>query len=68
MSYDPRWWWSFHWDCMTCGSPLMKQEYDAEADSIGSYHAAIKAIGDGVKAGEPLPTTGYFRTHHTEAR
>jgi site-specific DNA-methyltransferase (adenine-specific) len=35
-------------------------EYDPEADSIGSFHAAIRAIGERVKAGEPLPTGGYF--------
>jgi hypothetical protein len=35
-------------------------EYDPEADSIGSFYAAIRAIGERVKAGEPLPTGGYF--------
>jgi hypothetical protein len=30
------------------------------ADSLGSFHVAIDAIGERVKAGEPLPTTGYF--------
>lgn len=40
-------------------APLTPAE--AEADSIGSFHAAIEAIGAGVKAGERLvPTTGYF--------
>ncbi len=29
MTYDPRWWWSFHWDCMIYGSPLMKQEAES---------------------------------------
>lgn len=34
--------------------------YDPALDSALSYEAAIKAIGERVKAGEPLPTTGYF--------
>lgn len=24
----PQWWWSFHWDNIWYGSPLMKQEYE----------------------------------------
>lgn len=36
-------------------------DYDPEADSIGSYYAAIEEIGRRVKAGEePAPTSGYF--------
>lgn len=34
--------------------------YDEAADAVGSYYAAIQAIGERVKAGEPLPTGGYF--------
>jgi N6-adenosine-specific RNA methylase IME4 len=30
-------------------------DYDAEADSVGSYYAAIAEIGRRVKAGEPVP-------------
>lgn len=33
----------------------MTTEYDEQADAIGSYYAAIKAIGARVKAGEPMP-------------
>ncbi len=40
--------------------PLFAAPFDPEADSIGSYHAAIEEIGRRVKAGDPLPTTGYF--------
>jgi hypothetical protein len=29
-------------------------DYDADADAIGSYYAAIKACGERYKAGEPL--------------
>jgi hypothetical protein len=35
-------------------------DYDAEADAAGSYTAAIQAIGERVKAGEPVPEGGYF--------
>lgn len=36
-------------------------EYNADADSYGSWLAAIAEIGRRVKAGEePIPTTGYF--------
>ena len=34
--------------------------FDGEADAVGSYYAGIKAVGERVKAGEPLPTGGYF--------
>jgi hypothetical protein len=34
-------------------SPL--SEAESEADAIGSYYAAIQAIGERVKAGEPVP-------------
>ena len=35
--------------------------YDPDADAIGSYFDAIKAIGDDVKSGKrPVPTDGYF--------
>jgi hypothetical protein len=34
--------------------------YDEAADAVGSYYAAIAAIGERVKAGEPLPGSGYF--------
>jgi hypothetical protein len=32
-----------------------RRPYDVDADSLGSYHAAMAAIGDRVKAGEPVP-------------
>lgn len=36
-------------------------DYDWEADAIGSFRDAIAEIGRRVKAGEePVPTTGYF--------
>lgn len=44
----------------TDAGPLFAQPYDPALDSALSYEAAIKAIGERVKAGEPLPTTGYF--------
>lgn len=34
--------------------------YDVETDQRESYDAAVKAIGERVKAGEPLPEGGYF--------
>jgi hypothetical protein len=34
--------------------------YDEAADATGSYYAAIAAIAERVKAGEPLPESGYF--------
>lgn len=34
--------------------------YDEAADATGSYYAAIAAIGERVKSGEPLPESGYF--------
>jgi hypothetical protein len=34
--------------------------YDEAADATGSYYAAIAAIAERVKAGEPLPEGGYF--------
>lgn len=34
--------------------------YDPEADAVGSYYDAIAAIGAAVRAGAPVPTTGYF--------
>lgn len=51
------------WDCWgnetdKFATPLTPEE-DA-ADSIGSFHTTIDAIGQRVKAGEPVPTTGYF--------
>jgi hypothetical protein len=29
--------------------------YDADADSLGSYHDAVAAVGKRVKAGAPVP-------------
>jgi len=29
--------------------------FDADADSIGSYNAAVAAVGKRVKAGTPVP-------------
>jgi site-specific DNA-methyltransferase (adenine-specific) len=47
-------------NCNTDAGPLFAPPYDPALDSALSYEAAIKAIGERVKAGEPLPTTGYF--------
>lgn len=46
--------------------PLFDRPYGAEADAIGSYYDAIAAIGERVKAGEPVPTTGYFGSDKLE--
>jgi len=36
--------------------PLLPlSEAELEADAIGSYYAAVQAIGERVKAGEPVP-------------
>ena len=40
--------------------PLALTPEEDAADSIGSFHVAIGAIGDRVKAGAAVPTTGYF--------
>lgn len=32
-----------------------RRPYDADADSLGSYHDAVAAVGKRVKAGEPVP-------------
>ena len=34
----------------------------ADADAVGSFNTAIKAIGEKVKNGSPIPTTGYFES------
>jgi hypothetical protein len=40
--------------------------YDEAADATGSYYAAIAAIIERVKAGEPLPESGYFAVKAAE--
>jgi site-specific DNA-methyltransferase (adenine-specific) len=50
----------------TDAGPLFAPPYDPALDSALSYEAAIKAIGERVKAGEPLPTTGYFGPKRAE--
>lgn len=42
------------------GPLFAEPEFDEDADAARSYDAAIHAIGERVKAGEPLPTGGYF--------
>jgi hypothetical protein len=38
--------------------PLLPlSEAELEADAIGSYYAAVQAIGERVKAGEPVPAS-----------
>ena len=34
--------------------------YDPELDALLPYEAAMRAIGERVRAGAPPPTTGYF--------
>src|SRR5690242_2711371 len=47
--------------CLADDEARRSIEYDAEADSVGSYYAAMEEIGRRVKSGEePPPTTGYF--------
>ncbi len=58
---DPRW---FE-DCCRLAATAKEEErflrpYDAEADAIHSYNEAVKAIGERVKAGEPVPD--FFRS------
>lgn len=48
-----------HWRDIS-GYALLGIAFDQEADSVGSYNAAIGAIGERVKAGQPVPTGGYF--------
>lgn len=40
----------------------MPDDYSASLDGALSYLAAIEAIRQRVLAGEPVPTTGYFRS------
>lgn len=40
--------------------------FDAVADAVGSYYDAIAEIGRRVKAGAPVPTTGYFEHRRDE--
>ena len=35
--------------------PLFAPAYNPEADAIGSYNDAVRAVGERVKAGEPVP-------------
>jgi hypothetical protein len=44
-------------DMLIQRAPPPKQErlFDETADAIGSYNAAMAAIGERVKAGEPVP-------------
>ncbi len=44
----------------TAAGPLFEQPFDEAADCARSYNTAIQAIGERVKAGEPLPKGGYF--------
>lgn len=48
-----------HWRDIS-GYAVLAIPFDPEADSVGSYNAAIGAIGERVKAGEPAPQSGYF--------
>lgn len=55
-----------HWRDIA-GYALLAIAYDAEADSVGSYEAAVTEIGRRVKSGaEPVPTTGYFAAPEPE--
>lgn len=38
------------------------REYDQDLDCMLSFEAAIRAIGERVRAGDPVPMTGYFQS------
>lgn len=44
----------------------MFDDYDWEADALGSYNHAMKAIGDAVKSGAPIPSCLLGDGEHTE--
>ncbi|HLY44341.1 MAG TPA: hypothetical protein VKQ73_02075 [Stellaceae bacterium] len=45
--------WSIRCDAAIRVPP--ERPFDADADALGSYHEAIRAIGEDVKAGKPVP-------------